>query len=47
VGTDKSKPAKARLRVQKLPRVGTMSMIKGPGNLSSLKTLVQPGKKKD
>jgi hypothetical protein len=47
LGTDKGKLAKNRLRVQKLPKVGTMSMIKGPGNLSSLKPLLQPTKKKD
>jgi hypothetical protein len=47
LGTDKSKPAKPRLRGQKLPKVGTMSMIKGPGNLSSFKPPLQPGKKKD
>ena len=46
MGTDKSKPAKPRLRGQKLPKVGTTSMIKGPGNLSSLKSLLQQTVKK-
>jgi hypothetical protein len=47
LGNDKAKSAKPRLRGRKLPNVGTMSMIKGPGNLSALKPLVQPRKKKD
>jgi hypothetical protein len=44
--TDKSKATKTRPRVQKLPKVGTMSMIKGPGNFSSFQPLVRPTKKK-
>ena len=47
LGIHKSKPGKLRLRGQKLPKVGTMSMIKGPGHLSSFKPPLQPGKKKD
>jgi hypothetical protein len=46
LGIDKSKPAKPRLRGQKLPKVGTMSMVKGPGHLSSFKPLLEPKKKK-
>jgi hypothetical protein len=29
-----------------LPRIGTLSTIKGPGHLSSFKPLLQPGTKK-
>jgi hypothetical protein len=47
LGTDKSKSTKLRLRGKKLPNVGTMSMVKGPGHLASFKPLLQPGKKKD
>jgi hypothetical protein len=45
LGTDKSKFTKPRLRGKKLPSVGTMSMIKGPGHVSSFKPLLQPVKK--
>jgi hypothetical protein len=47
LGIDKSNPPKNRLRGKKLPRIGTMSMVKGPGHLSSFKPPLQPGKKKD
>ena len=43
---NKNKAAKPRLRGQKLPRIGTLSTIKGPGHLSSFKPLLQPGMKK-
>ena len=47
LGTEKSKSAKPRLRGKRLPNVGTTSMVKGPGHLSSFKPLLQPGQKKD
>ncbi len=42
---NKNKPTKPRLRGQKLPRIGTLSTIKGPGHLSSLKPPLGSGKK--
>ncbi|MFZ0886392.1 MAG: hypothetical protein WAN14_23525 [Candidatus Acidiferrales bacterium] len=40
------KPRKLKLRSQKLPKVGTMSMIKGPGNLSGLRSPLDSAKAK-
>jgi hypothetical protein len=43
---DKNKAGKSRLRGKKLSKIGTVSMIKGPGNLSSFKPLLSHGKRK-
>ena len=40
------KPRKLKLRSQKLPKVGTMSVIKGPGNLSGLRSPLDSPKDK-
>jgi hypothetical protein len=36
------KPRKMKLNVKKLPKVGTMSVIKGPGNLSTFSPPLEP-----
>ncbi len=36
------KPRKLKLNVKKLPKVGTMSVIKGPGNLSTFRPPLEP-----
>jgi|HubBroStandDraft_1064217.scaffolds.fasta_scaffold101519_2 hypothetical protein len=43
---DGKKPGKSRLRGKKLAKIGTISMIKGPGSLSSFKPLLSQGKRK-
>lgn len=40
------KPRKLKLRSQKLPKVGTVSVIRGPGNLSTFEPPVEPVKDK-
>jgi hypothetical protein len=40
------KPRKLKLRSQKLPKVSSMSVIKGPGNLSSLRSPLDSPKDK-
>ncbi|MGA7623971.1 MAG: hypothetical protein WCA91_10350 [Candidatus Acidiferrales bacterium] len=39
---NKIKPGKIHLRSQKLPKVGTVSVIKGPGNLSAFELPLEP-----
>jgi hypothetical protein len=36
------KPRKLKLNVKKLPKVGTMSVIQGPGNLSTFRPPLEP-----
>lgn len=36
------KAGKVKLSVKKLPKVGTMSVIKGPGNLSTFTPPLEP-----
>jgi hypothetical protein len=40
------KPPKLKLNVKKLPKVGTMSVIKGPGNLSTFTPPLEPVEEK-
>lgn len=40
------KASKLKLSVKKLPKVGTMSVIKGPGNLSTFQPPVEPATEK-
>jgi hypothetical protein len=43
---DGKKPGKSRLRGKKLAKIGIVSMIKRPGNLSRFKPLLSQGKTK-
>jgi hypothetical protein len=40
------KASKLKLSVRKLPKVGTMSVIKGPGNLSTFSPPLEPAEQK-
>ena len=40
------KAGKLKLSVKKLPKVGTMSVIKGPGNLSTFTPPLEPEEEK-
>jgi hypothetical protein len=40
------KPRKLKLRSQKLPKVSSMSVIKGPGNLSTFRSPIDSAKDK-
>ena len=40
------KTSKLKLSVKKLPKVGTMSVIKGPGNLATFSPPVEPDEEK-
>ncbi|MFZ0579757.1 MAG: hypothetical protein WAN72_26205 [Candidatus Acidiferrales bacterium] len=40
------KPRKLKLRSQKLPKVGSMTVIKGPGNLSGFHSPLDSAKDK-
>jgi hypothetical protein len=40
------KPSKLKLSAKKLPKVGTISVIKGPGNLSTFRPPLEPATKK-
>jgi hypothetical protein len=40
------KASKLKLSVKKLPKVGTMSVIKGPGNLATFSPPVEPDEEK-
>jgi hypothetical protein len=40
------KASKRKLSVKKLPKVGTMSVIKGPGNLSTFSPPLEPVEEK-
>jgi hypothetical protein len=40
------KPGKIKLRSQKLHKVGTVSVIRGPGNLSNFEPPVEPVRQK-
>jgi hypothetical protein len=42
-----AKPKKRSLQSKSLPSLRTMTVVKGPGNLSSYKPLVKLRKKKD
>jgi len=43
---NKLKPGKIRLHIQKLPKVDTVSVIKGPGNLSAFELPLEPDEEK-
>jgi hypothetical protein len=40
------KPRKQKLRSEKLPKVGSMSLIKGPGNFSTFRSPLDSAKDK-
>lgn len=40
------KAGKLKLSVKKLPKVGTMSVIQGPGNLSTFRPPLEPEEEK-